>query len=435
MTTDARQTVWHVELIDANGSANRIHHARGGVRSNVTDQAKDVNPDAAKRGIVDLGSATADEIARDRADYLAWRKGRRGRPPAPYVEFVVAGPPPYASDERWPDEKEAQWASGAVEWVKELWPQSLVVVASHHRDETAPHIHIVLSPRIDRNGKVNYGWCKARNEAAAIARSKLAKTDVRLRTKPLGRLNAGTVMSFLQSDCHHHVGKPYGLARGAIGSKARHQAVDQLQAAAGHIRERAQSLDAQQTKIEGQRQQTAEFVEIVIKREKRVSAIEAEQGTMAEREAELAAQARDVQASVDEIAKIRAQAVQHADGAARKERAAMRREEASARREQELARQQAQAAAKHRRALVALACCDKGVAADSLAAMEMWQAFAHRAIHGTADDLAEVADLFRPEPEPVEAPPVVQPQRRRSTTRQRRRRTRPNVVDFPGGRR
>ena len=52
--------------------------------------------------------------------------------------------------------------------------------------------------------------------------------------KRLTRRSASSMLSILQGDCWQQTGKPFGLAGGNRGSKAKHQPVDQAKAAAAH---------------------------------------------------------------------------------------------------------------------------------------------------------------------------------------------------------
>ena len=55
------------------------------------------------------------------------------------------------------------------------------------------------------------------------------------------KTGAKVALALLQTDCHAHIGAPFGLGRGKRGSKAKHKAVDKLQAAVGHIQDSAQA--------------------------------------------------------------------------------------------------------------------------------------------------------------------------------------------------
>ena len=65
-----------------------------------------------------------------------------------------------------------------LKWVRDRFPESRVVVASLHRDETAPHIHVVIAPAVvnPKTGDRQWGWCKAsRGEKAARPRNRTAR--------------------------------------------------------------------------------------------------------------------------------------------------------------------------------------------------------------------------------------------------------------------
>ena len=456
MTDDARQTVWHTETIASNGSTNRIRHARGDVRGEITTAARTLllNPLAvAERSNVDLGSASAAEVEQDRRDRAAWLYGRRGRKPEPYVEFILAGPPQYSSNECWDDAKEAQWAESCLAWVRSRFRDSLVVVASHHRDETAPHVHIVLSPRsIDDQDQPAWGWCKARNQAIDVAhiererrqreeahaRENAERAELGMPALPplchpprknkagarLAKRRAKVALSALQDDCHAHIGAPYGLARGQRGSKARHEAVDQLKAAAGHVQEAQKELAAERKAIGAMNRKAARFLKDVQAREKRVAAREAEHGKLDERAAEIAADALAMQQTADELALLQERIQAQADRVARNDRAATRAQQAAD-------RMQMEARLLRRRGLAATSCGDMAISCD-LKDLEAWQVLAHRSLHGAEAELEEVEAILTPDPEPT-PDPTVRPQR--GANRKRRRRTpKTNVVSFPGGR-
>ena len=142
-----RTTVWHMEPVAANGSADLIAHARGESRSEVT--ARPPTTPAAQPISSSIWAATRRRTSmptprRARRGWLRRKQG--GRPPNPYVEFLLAGPPQYSDERRWPDEKELAWAKAARERVDKRFPDSRVVVAALHCDEAAPHVHVVLSP-------------------------------------------------------------------------------------------------------------------------------------------------------------------------------------------------------------------------------------------------------------------------------------------------
>ena len=150
----------------------------------------------------------------------AARKARRvrGPKPCPAVEFVLAGPPAYGSPGEWDRDRERAWAGDAVEWVRDLLgPQSVIAVASLHRDETSPHVHVLAVP-VAPDGEL--GWT---NHLKAIGESRCGI--------PRAKQKRGRVHSALQDDFHLRVSSRYGLARGEKGSKATHKQIDRMKAA------------------------------------------------------------------------------------------------------------------------------------------------------------------------------------------------------------
>ena len=150
------------------------------------------------------------------AEYAAGfpRTGPKGgRPAKPGVEFVVAGPPPYGPGE-WSREQEDAYFSMALAWIVACAePHSMISAAAIHRDETSPHLHLLMVPVGERNGVRRLGW-----------------SFIRDRFCP-GPGPAAKRMSRMQDFFHAEVGRPCGLARGEKGSTATHEQIDRAQAA------------------------------------------------------------------------------------------------------------------------------------------------------------------------------------------------------------
>ena len=157
------------------------------------------------------------------ADYAAARKALRtaprrpGRKPYEAVEIVLAGPPRYdgSKGEPWPLGRARAWAHAAYEWARSvLGPESVVAAAGWHRDESAPHVHVLAVPRPEGGGG-RIGWCATRDAAVArICGGGRTKSKYRV----------------LQDDLHQRVSQHFGLARGLVGSEARHEAIDRVKA-------------------------------------------------------------------------------------------------------------------------------------------------------------------------------------------------------------
>ena len=180
-------------------------------------------------------------IALGGADYEAARKAlrdaprRTGRKPFEAVELVLAGPPPYdgTGGEPWPPLREREWAHAAFAWARSiLGPESVVAAAGWHRDESAPHVHVLAVPRPEGgNGRV--GWCAVRD--AAVSRI-------------CGGGRAGNRYRVLQDDFHENVSRRFGLGRGEVGSEAVHEAIDRVKAVEARTR-RAQGDAAQAAEV------------------------------------------------------------------------------------------------------------------------------------------------------------------------------------------
>ena len=101
-----------------------------------------------------------------------------------------------------------------------LGPESVVAAAGWHRDEAAPHVHVLAVPRPE-GGSGRVGWCAVRDEAVA---------------RICGGGPSGSKYRVLQDDFHARVSQRFGLGRGAVGSAAVHEAVDRVKAAEARTR-------------------------------------------------------------------------------------------------------------------------------------------------------------------------------------------------------
>lgn len=161
-------------------------------------------------------------------------KPRPGRPAKHAVDFMIAGPPPFAPQrdwdaerkrqwERdsaaWPPERVRQWADDSVDWLRETFPTVRIAGASLHLDESSPHVHVVLVP--DDGEKLSW--------KSAFAKA-FGSNEYRR----------------MQNAYHSAVGKRYGLGRGEVGSDRKHR---KLSAEVGEARVRdeiAHARDARQ---------------------------------------------------------------------------------------------------------------------------------------------------------------------------------------------
>ena len=97
----------------------------------------------------------------------------------------------------------------------------MVAAAGWHRDEAAPHIHVLAVPRPEGGGG-RIGWCATRDQAV----SRIGAGSP-----------AGSKYRVLQDDFHAQVSARFGLGRGVVGSDARHEAIDRVKALESRARQ------------------------------------------------------------------------------------------------------------------------------------------------------------------------------------------------------
>lgn len=109
------------------------------------------------------------------------------------VEFMMTVSPEVMQRK---DFNATKYLNACSNWAREKFGKENVFFIAYHRDETTPHVSLLLTP-IDENGKLN-------------ARKFFGGRDK---------------MSALQDDFYNSVGKDFGLDRGIKGSKAKHQTI------------------------------------------------------------------------------------------------------------------------------------------------------------------------------------------------------------------
>ena len=109
------------------------------------------------------------------------------------VEFMMTVSPEVMQRK---DFNTTKYLNACSNWAREKFGKDNVFFIAYHRDETTPHVSLLLTP-IDENGKLN-------------ARKFFGGRDK---------------MSALQDDFYNSVGKEFGLDRGIKGSKAKHQTI------------------------------------------------------------------------------------------------------------------------------------------------------------------------------------------------------------------
>lgn len=109
------------------------------------------------------------------------------------VEFMMTVSPEVI---KIPGFNPVKYMAECTKWARKKFGSENVFFVAYHRDETTPHVSLLLTP-IDENGKLN------------------ARKFFGGREK----------MTALQDDFYREVGRPFGLERGVKGSKAKHQSI------------------------------------------------------------------------------------------------------------------------------------------------------------------------------------------------------------------
>ena len=163
--------------------------------------------------------AWADQMLRDARAWAAACERRRrekakrkgGRPPKLFRDAFFAGP-------RTSDRAVAmKFAKDCVQWINDVYGRgSRMATASVHLDEAVLHVHASHAVA-DPEGLP--GW-------SAVERSSRVGA---------GRLKGRDFLSALQDDFHSEVGQRYGLGRGEVGGKARHEPIDRAKSEGSRI--------------------------------------------------------------------------------------------------------------------------------------------------------------------------------------------------------
>ena len=132
----------------------------------------------------------------------------RGRPGTiECVEFLFAGPPPFESPDAWPKDRLHGWLQANVAWVRKCaGPNAVIPAAYYHTDERSPHLHLLLIP-INATGRLSW---------------KSVERGFALDPKVPAKL----IMSSMQDHYQAEVGKRFGLERGEVGSRRKHEPIN-----------------------------------------------------------------------------------------------------------------------------------------------------------------------------------------------------------------
>ena len=140
------------------------------------------------------------------------------------MEVFASGPPPFDAPDAWPAERVMAWARRVGAWLDDaIGPDAVIRNLELHLDERSPHLHGDVVPLVrDERG------LKRSREAVAA----------RMIGHPSAKGPA--VMRAIQGRYYENVSQPFGLGRGEIGSKRRHEPPDRDKG----LRERVQDAEA-----------------------------------------------------------------------------------------------------------------------------------------------------------------------------------------------
>ena len=158
---------------------------------------------------------------------------RPGRPPSAEVRLMLGHPPIFEAPEAWPRSQLESWARDCAGWLKghlerASQGQAIVSRVDLHVDETRPHLHVTVVPRMPRKGRDDAVRESVREWGPdAVPACDLTFSWKRLQLAawpgtPAKGKNAIQVSGVaLQSSFYEEVGRRYGMARGEPSAKTR----------------------------------------------------------------------------------------------------------------------------------------------------------------------------------------------------------------------
>jgi len=147
-------------------------------------------------------------IAAERASHAKDKADRKLRCDSPVIMVGVASwPQPHAALANDPEAKARcnRWRDDTVDWLKERWGGDLACVLEHI-DETFPHVHFMIVPPLEADGRLWIGSVHPGHRAERdVAQSGGTKRDQRQAHE--------AAMKKLQDEYYENVGAKNGLTR------------------------------------------------------------------------------------------------------------------------------------------------------------------------------------------------------------------------------
>ena len=177
---------------------------------------------------VEYGGRASIRIAGDReladsrlAEALTIK--RPGRPGLSSVEVFGSGPPPFDAADAWPAERVMAWAHRFAGWLDDaIGPDAVIRRLELHVDERSPHLHGDVVPLVRDERGLKRSW-----------------EGVAARMIGVPSAKGPAVMRAIQDSHYENVSQPFGLGRGEVGSKRRHEPPDRDKG----LRERVQDAE------------------------------------------------------------------------------------------------------------------------------------------------------------------------------------------------
>ncbi len=221
----------HVFRVETRGDDVRslIAHIEGLIRP-VTSDGGECRP---------LVRADRSATATVAAEALGKHKGKK---PKLYADMIFALPTDTDTAVLSEADRD-RWAAACVKWVKATFPQSHLVCANLHLDETSPHIHALIVP-ISHSGRL--GWSRTFAEAVNALGGRQFPPR-------MSRVEQSSAMSLMQDDCWSSCGQPFGLARGERGATRKKRQIDRqkgLDARQDALGAREAELDRQEAALD-----------------------------------------------------------------------------------------------------------------------------------------------------------------------------------------
>ena len=175
------------------------------------------------RAAIDLGSEPEQARLLIAQALMIRRRGRKGDH---ITEFMIAGPPPFESEDAWPVERLDAFARDSTQWLRDILPDGVPLhTVSMHVDERSPHIQGCL-PNITfddaERTRPRVSWDRTLSSMTATAVKRLIEAGEPTSTNYTDRQR----LSIIQDSFQAEVGRRYGLDRGEIGSKRPHEPPD-----------------------------------------------------------------------------------------------------------------------------------------------------------------------------------------------------------------